>query len=166
MLYNRSTPGNIEFAPVEGVRDPDGAQVQADRRGLVQGHGRRLRPTSTTTACYDMFVSNITTSFGIEESNFQFMNTAKEPGRPAQRSCRPARRRGRTAAPTLGTAWSGWGWDIKMADFNNSGELAIAQATGFVKGEVNRWPQLQELATANDRAAGATRYWWPNVVKR
>ena len=40
----------------------------------------------------------------------------------------------------------------------------ITQATGFVKGEVNRWPQLQELATAND-AVVANPTSWPNVRK-
>jgi hypothetical protein len=51
---------------------------------------------------------------------------------------------------------------VKMADFNNSGHLAIAQTTGFVKGEVNRWPQLQELATANDLVVHDPS-WWPHV---
>ncbi|HEU4425018.1 MAG TPA: CRTAC1 family protein, partial [Pilimelia sp.] len=62
----------------------------------------------------------------------------------------------------LGLAWSGWGWDVKLADFNNGGELAVAQATGFVKGEVNRWPQLQELATSNDILLEHP-VWWPKV---
>jgi hypothetical protein len=61
-----------------------------------------------------------------------------------------------------GTAWSGWGWDVKIDDFNNSGQQAVAQATGFVKGEVNRWPQLQELATAND-AVVPNPVSWPNA---
>jgi hypothetical protein len=49
-----------------------------------------------------------------------------------------------------------------MADFDNSGDMAIAQTTGFVKGEVNRWPQLQELAAANDGVL-ENPYWWPHV---
>ncbi|HEX6077491.1 MAG TPA: ASPIC/UnbV domain-containing protein, partial [Micromonosporaceae bacterium] len=64
----------------------------------------------------------------------------------------------------LGTAWSGWGWDVKLADFDNSGEPAIVQATGFLKGEVNRWPQLQELATANDLTLEHPKV-WPRVVQ-
>jgi hypothetical protein len=51
-----------------------------------------------------------------------------------------------------------------MADFNNSGDVAIAQTDGFVKGDVNRWPQLQELATANDLVLSDPA-WWPHAVK-
>jgi hypothetical protein len=61
-----------------------------------------------------------------------------------------------------GTAWSGWAWDVKMGDFANSGELSIAQANGFVRGETNRWPQLQELATANDLVVHDPA-WWPHL---
>lgn len=68
----------------------------------------------------------------------------------------------RDRSADLGLAWSGWGWDVKMGDFDNGGRLAIAQATGFVRGEVNRWPQLQELATTNDTLVRHTS-WWPNV---
>jgi hypothetical protein len=58
--------------------------------------------------------------------------------------------------------WTGWGWDAKLADFNNSGKLALAQATGFVKGKVNRWPQLQELATGDDMLLEHPAI-WPHV---
>jgi hypothetical protein len=47
-------------------------------------------------------------------------------------------------------AWVGWGWDAKMADFDNSGHLVVVQATGFVKGTINRFNWLQELAISND----------------
>ena len=46
---------------------------------------------------------------------------------------------------------SGWAWDVKLADFDNSGSLQMLQATGFVHGEVDRWPELQELAMGNDQ---------------
>ena len=62
----------------------------------------------------------------------------------------------------LGVAWSGWGWDVKIADLANSGDMSILQSTGFVKGEVNRWAQLQELAAANDVVLDDPK-WWPNV---
>jgi len=62
----------------------------------------------------------------------------------------------------LGLAWSGWSWDVKIADFRNRGEPDIVQTAGFVKGTVNRWAQLQELATAND-ALLSDPLWWPHV---
>jgi hypothetical protein len=47
-------------------------------------------------------------------------------------------------------AFTGWGWDVKMGDFLNSGNLDVAQADGFIKGKINRWPWLQEMAMSND----------------
>jgi hypothetical protein len=112
---------------------------------------------------YDMFVSNISTPWGIQESNFQFMSTARD-----RSDLRAKMKEGQAPWQDVsghsGTAWSGWGWDVKIDDFNNSGTPAITQATGFVKGEVNRWPQLQELATAND-AVVPSPVSWPNVRK-
>ena len=52
--------------------------------------------------------------------------------------------------------------DVKIGDFTNGGDPAIVQATGFVKGQVNRWPQLQELATSDD-AVTSNPFWWPNL---
>ena len=62
-----------------------------------------------------------------------------------------------------GTAWSGWSWDNKVADFANTGNKQIVVSNGFVKGQINRWPQLQELAMANDSVVSAP-YNWPNAV--
>src|SRR5262249_17735401 len=54
------------------------------------------------------------------------------------------------AASEMNMAWIGWGWDAKMADFDNSGHLVVVQACGFVKGDINRFNWLEELAMSND----------------
>jgi hypothetical protein len=59
----------------------------------------------------------------------------------------------------LGMSRSGWGWDTKFGDFDNDGEPEALQATGMIKGEINRWPQLQELGTSNDRIVSDPRLW-------
>jgi hypothetical protein len=56
---------------------------------------------------------------------------------------------------SLGMSRSGWGWETKFGDFDNDGDVEALQATGFRRGKINRWPELQELAIAND---GALRY--------
>ncbi|MGQ0842205.1 CRTAC1 family protein [Actinokineospora sp.] len=161
LLHNQSAPGKLKFALIEDVRSPvipKSKQVGIDSfKGMGVDFG-----DLNGDGLYDMFVSNITTSWGIEESNLHFLTTAKD-----QADLRTKLLDGdapfEDVSGTVQTAWSGWGWDIKTGDFANSGELAIAQATGFVRGETNRWPQLQELATAND---GMLRnpYFWPNVT--
>jgi hypothetical protein len=46
-----------------------------------------------------------------------------------------------------------------MADFDNSGALQIVQAVGFIKGKINRWPELQSLGTSNDSLISDPRLW-------
>ena len=61
----------------------------------------------------------------------------------------------------LGLQWSGWAWDFKFADFNNKGWPDVVQATGFLKGTVNRWAEIQELAIANDLVLPVAKVGWP-----
>ncbi|MEU8328809.1 CRTAC1 family protein [Micromonospora sp. NPDC048839] len=160
LLYNRSTPGNIEFALVDGVRGATVPKSKVLGKDSFKGMGADFGDIDGD-GLYDLFVSNITTPFGIHESNYAFINAAKNLGEvKTSFSGGDAPFEDRSA--DLGLAWSGWGWDVKMADFDNGGRLAIAQATGFVRGEVNRWPQLQELATTNDTLVHNPA-WWPNV---
>ncbi len=148
MLHNRSTPGNIKFALVEGVRHalvPKSKRIGVDSfKGMGVDFG-----DLNSDGIYDMFISNITTSFGLEESQLAYVSTAKDKAdlrTHLQQGVAPWEDR----STQLGLNWTGWGWDAKLADFDNSGRLVVAQTTGFVKGKVNRWPQLQELATGND----------------
>lgn len=161
LLHNRSTPGRLDFTVVEHGNSPVVPKSKLIGRDSFKGMGVDFGDLDGD-GLYDMFVSNITTSWGIEESNFQFMNTAADHAEVRDRlNAGEPPFTDRSAAE--GTAWSGWGWDVKVGDFANSGQPAIAQATGFVKGAVNRWPQLQELATSND-ALLANPFWWPNVT--
>jgi hypothetical protein len=162
MLHNRSTPGRLNFALVEDTRSP--VRPKSKQMGLDSFKGMGVDfGDLNSDGLYDMFVSNITTSWGIEESNFHYLTAAKDQA-DLSTKLKDGKAPFDEESGSLGTAWSGWGWDVKIADFNNSGKPAIAQANGFVKGEVNRWPQLQELATANDMLLD-NPYWWPNVTK-
>lgn len=161
LLHNRSTPGQIRFAAVKGDQS-SALTPQSKRVGLDSFKGMGVDFGDLNgDGLYDMYVSNITTTFGLEESHFAFMSKAED-----QADMRIRLDNGEAAwedrSAPLGLAWSGWGWDVKMADFDNSGDLVVAQTTGFVKGDVNRWPQLQELAASNDLLVKHTT-WWPKV---
>lgn len=159
-FHNVSQPGQIRFEIAEGSRGP------LTPKSLVVGHdsfkGMSIEFGDLGgTGRFDMFVSNITTSWGLEESNFVWRNTAAS----------HAEARSRLAdgdaifdnkASKLNMAWTGWGWDAKMADFDNSGKLAVVQAAGFIKGDVNRWAWLQELAMSNDLMLREP-HMWPNA---
>ena len=66
------------------------------------------------------------------------------------------------ASEKLGLSRSGWGWDCRLADFDNSGMLQAIQAVGFIKGKINRWPELQSLGTSNPRIVHDPRL-WPSI---
>ena len=63
----------------------------------------------------------------------------------------------------LGLSDSGWAWDAKLDDFDNDGIPEAIQATGFIKGSSNLWPELQELATANDALISNVSTSWPRI---
>ena len=93
----------------------------------------------------DIYVSNIAAEYALEESHLVFLST----GATAlmKKGVAPYVDR----SESLGLSRSGWGWDTKFGDFNNDGSFGGATGVGFLKGEVNRWPELHELAMGNDQ---------------
>ena len=92
-----------------------------------------------------IYVSNIADTFALEESHFLWVETGN-----ARREMKAGIAPFDDESEGLGLSRSGWGWDCKLDDFDNSGHLQMIQATGFLAGRINRWPELQELAMGND----------------
>lgn len=162
LLHNRSTPGDIKFTEVQGPRSPMVPKSKRVGASSFKGMGVDFGDLDQD-GLFDIFVSNITTSFGLQESNFTFMNTAGDTD-DVRGSMREGEAPYEDRSAPLDLAWSGWSWDVKMGDFDNDSQLEITQATGFVKGKRNRWAQLQELATSNDVLL-ADPTWWPHVKR-
>ncbi|WBB75816.1 VCBS repeat-containing protein [Micromonospora sp. WMMD1128] len=161
LLYNTSTPGKVRLSLVEG--EESRAFVPKSKRlghDSFKGMGVDFGDLDQD-GLYDLYVGNITTSFGIQESNFAFVNTARDVA-DLRRQLRAGSAPWHDRSSALNLAWSGWSWDVKIADFTNRGVPDIVQTSGFVKGTVNRWAQLQELATANDTLLEHPA-WWPHV---
>ena len=160
LLYNQSKKGAPKFVEVKTEHSPGVPKSKRIGNDSFKGMGVDFSDLNHD-GVLDMFVSNITTPWGIQESNFQFESTVN-----SQEKLRNEFKQGKAPwtdrSAEDGTAWSGWGWDVKIADYNNSGSPVITQATGFVQGQTNRWPQLQELATAND-ALVSNPTSWPHV---
>jgi hypothetical protein len=64
---------------------------------------------------------------------------------------------------SLGLARTGWAWEARLADFDNDGVLEALQTVGFMRGTVNRWPELQELAMTNDVISDRVDLAWPSL---
>jgi hypothetical protein len=152
LLHNRSAPGRPSFALLQGRRTLATPTSKVLGRDSFKGMGvdfGDIGDRGSLTIC----VSNIADEYALEESHFLFVPEG-DPG---------AMRRGVApyvdVAEKLGLSRGGWGWDCRFGDFDNDGTLEVVRATGFVKGLVNRWPELHELAMGNDELLRDPRHW-------
>ena len=152
LLHNRSTPGKLSFAELKGQRDlvtPKSCVLGDDSfKGMgcdfadLNGDGH-----------LDIYVSNIAAKFALMESHFLWQSSGrvelmKEGIAPYVQN-----------SEKLGLSRSGFGWDCRLADFDNDGTLEAIQACGFIKGAINRWPELQALGTSNDKIVHNPKFW-------
>lgn len=151
-LINRSTPGTIKLELAEGSGGFTIPTSKVIGHDSFKGMGVDFSDINSDQHP-DIFVSNITTPFGLHESNFAYVS---DPSAKLDQSELPDYT---DQSEHLGFGRSGWAWDIKLADFNNDQRDEILQATGFVKGTINRWPELQELATGNDQLLADPASW-------
>ncbi len=143
LLHNQSQPNRLQFSLLEGKEGfatPSSCTLGKDSFkgmgvdfGEINGDGRP-----------DIYVSNIAADYALHESHFLFLSTGPI-GKIAD-GVAPYTH----GAEKLGVSRSNWGWDSRLADFNNDGMPEAVQATGFLAGDYNRWPELQELAMGND----------------
>jgi hypothetical protein len=144
LLYNRSTPGHLHFVPLEGRKTLTTPSSKVLGRDSFKGMGVDFGDINGD-GLPDIYVSNIAAPYALEESHFLFVSTGETS--LMKRGIAPYVDR----SEALGLSRSDWAWDAKLADFDNDGTLEAIQATGFVRGEINRWPELHELAMGNDR---------------
>jgi len=101
----------------------------------------------------DIYVSNIAAEFALLESHFAFLSTGETDLMRAGVAPYVDR------SEELGLSRSGWAWEARLGDFDNDGTLEALQAVGMVRGAVNRWAELQELAMGNDELLNDPTNW-------
>ena len=147
LLRNDSTPGHVRFRVIVGRKGFGDASSKVLGHDSFKGMGVDFADLNGDGRP-DLVVSNITEPFALMESNFAWISRSGHgPLDYADRS------------EHLGLARSGWGWDARLDDFDNDGSPEVVQATGFLRGTVNRWPELQELAIGNDAMLSNARHW-------
>ena len=142
-LLNESTPGKLKFRLLEGRGGFSIPPSKVMGRDSFKGMGVEFVDL-WQTGVPSILISNITVDYGLHESQQAFV--AIDNKLDFSKGYVPYVDK----SEELGLARRSWGWDIKSADFNNSGFPQIVQAVGFVRGETNRWPDLQELAMGNN----------------
>jgi hypothetical protein len=152
LLHNRSTPGRPGFARLEGRRTWTTPSSKVLGRDSFKGMGVDFGDLNGD-GLLDIYVSNIAAEYALQESHFAWVSTGQV-GHMAAGLAPYA-----DLAEPLGLSRSDWAWDARLADFDNDGVLEALQASGFVRGEVNRWPELQELAMGNDTLLHDPRVW-------
>jgi len=152
LLHNVSTPGHVAFTLLQGHRGFTTPASSVLGKDSFKGMGVDFADLNGD-GIPDIFVSNIADDYALQESHFLWLSTGDK----------EAIRQGKApyvqASEKLGVSRSGWGWDARMADFDNDGKLEIVQATGFIRGKINRWPELQSLGTSNDSLISNPRLW-------
>ena len=158
LLFNVSAPGHPEFQIVTASRDLSTPKSQVLGHDSFKGMGVAFtHPQGNPVP--SIVVSNITSTFALQESNFFFdptVNEASTVGRRLAAGEAPFQQ----SAQRRGLAHSGWSWDVKPADFDNDGRDELLQTTGFLAGTTNRWPELQELAMSNDTVVHRPGSWF------
>lgn len=152
LLSNRSQPGELRFAVLDGVKTLNSPNSKVVGRDSFKGMGVDFGDINGD-GLFDIYVSNIAAEYALEESHFAFISTGaiglmKKGVAPYV-----------DQSEALGLSRSGWGWDAKLADLNDDGSLEALQAVGFMKGQTNRWPELHELAMGNDQLLSRPRSW-------
>ncbi len=153
LLHNRSQPGSVNLAVLVGEKPIGMPNSKVLGNDGFKGMGVDFADLNHD-GWLDIFVSNIADEYALEESHFVFLSTGRT--EKMRQGVAPYF----DGSESLGLSRSGWGWETKFGDFNNDGVMEALQATGFRKGQINRWPELQELAIANDRALRHAGSWF------
>lgn len=146
LLHNLSTPGHPEFRLLTGRRSLTSPRSMSVGMDSFNGMGIDFADINSDGRM-DFIVSNITSDYGLHQSNLVFVQT--DSTSLMQDGVAPFTNR----SEEFGLSRGGWTWDTKFADFDNNGVLELMQATGFMNGTINRWPEFHELGLANEELA-------------
>ncbi len=151
LLLNHSDGEKISFKQLKGKRGFTDMASCVLGKDSFKGMGAEFSDINGD-GFLDIYVSNIADEYALEESHFLFIHNGSYDvdGNVAPYS---------NASEQLGLSRSSWGWDCKFADFNNDGIKEAIQATGFVKGHTDRWPELHEVAMGNDELLAFPGLW-------
>jgi hypothetical protein len=150
-LINQSTPGHVRLVEVKGEHNFSAPKSDVLGYDSFKGMGVAIGDLTGNNRP-DIFISNISAIHGLMENNFVWADTGGplKPGDPAPFVNKSFQ---------LGVGRTGWGWDAKIGDFNNAGQNAIVQTLGFMRGKRNLWPEIAQLAMANDNMLGNPANW-------
>jgi enediyne biosynthesis protein E4 len=156
LLLNRSTPGNLSFELLKGKKDWTKPKSFILGNDSFKGMGIDFCDVNNDQY-FDMFVTNITSEWALQESNMLWIHNKKN--KDIDNGIAPFTQQ----SERYGVSRTGWSWDAKFGDFNNDSIYEIVVTTGFLKGDRPGWARLQSLGTANDKMLRDPNN-WPTFV--
>ena len=151
-LYNISEPGKMRFRSIRGRKGFTTPNSKVLGKDSFKGMGVDFGDVNAD-GLFDLYISNIADEYALEESHLLFVNTGETD--LYSKDIAPFEE----LSEDLGVSRSSWGWDTKIADFNNDGQNEIVQAVGFLKGDTDRWAELHEIAMGNDQLLSDPQNW-------
>jgi hypothetical protein len=152
LFHNRSAPGNPQFVLTRGEQSLTTPKSCVLGNDSFKGMGVDFADVNHD-GYLDIYVSNIADEMALHESHFVWLSNGQT--QSFEQGIAPYTQE----SEQLGMSRSGWGWDSKFGDFDNDGDPEAIQATGFIKGHRNCWPELQALGTSNDQIVSDPRLW-------
>jgi len=152
LFHNRSTPDRVKLVPVEGRDTLDRPHSFVLGKDSYKGMGIDFQDVNSDGRL-DFAVSNVS-QHEFVESHYLFIS--EETTGAFKEGIAPYGNHGMKQ----GFYNTGWGWGVRLADFNNDGVFELLQATGFVKGEGNdQWPEFQELSFTSNMIMHFAEVW-------
>lgn len=152
LLHNRSRPGTLRLALLDGERGFTTPRSRVLGQDSFKGMGIDFGDVNGD-GWLDMYTSNLSGPYSLFESHFLWLSTGQV--ERMEQGIAPYY----DAGEELGLSRSGWGWDSRLADFDNDGVLEAVQGMGYLKGTTNRWPEMHELAATNDQLLSDPTVW-------
>jgi hypothetical protein len=151
LLVNESSPGSIKFRLAKAHRSPATPPSYSLGWDSFKGMGAEFGDVNQD-GMLDIYVSNVG-EYEFMEGHFLYLSNGDS----------SLLNKGIAPYDNVGMKVnlhkSGWGWGVRLADFNNDGELEALQGTGFFQGEIDQWPEFQELAFCSDSLMHMVSMW-------
>ena len=143
LLWNHSRPGHVDLRLLRGEKGfltPSSMVLGNDSfKGMSADFG-----DINNDGIFDMFISNISSPFGLGEAHFLWTSNGKTD--QMAKGIAPYVDR----AEELGVSHSAWAWDTRFEDMDNDGELELLQVVGLIKGDHMRWADFGQFGVSND----------------
>jgi enediyne biosynthesis protein E4 len=152
LLLNRSTPGEVRLIELKGKKGfllPESKVLGYDSFKNMGADVADINGDGFP----DLHVSDIGSDHHLHEGHLLWLSNGNMSD--IKNGVAPYSESGEA----LGVSHSAWAWDSRFDDFDNDGVMELVQTTGFLKGTVDKWAELAQLAAVNNNLINNPAVW-------